>query len=153
MNKLLFLLFLFTTFLSFGWSDQFNNSEPLILNGEQLTIDDVARFRKTIKISAEAQYRVVRSHQLLISGAKFNLPIYGLNRGVGLNKDRKIFKGDAIDPEIKEISEQFNKNMIYSHSTGVGSDMPQEVIRAAMVVRLNTLLRGVSGIHLRQWIY
>jgi histidine ammonia-lyase len=131
------------------WSDPFDDSNPLILNGEDLTIYEVvnvARFKQKVQVSFEIKQRVAHAHALLMSAAKFDLPIYGLNRGVGLNKDRKIFKGDAIDPEIKEISTQFNKNMIYSHSTGIGSDMAEEVIRATMLVRLNALLRGKSGI-------
>lgn len=130
-----------------AWSDQ-----PLILTGKDLTVEEVvnvARFHKSVKISPEARERVERSHQLLLRGAKDNQPIYGLNRGVGLNKDRKIFKGDAIDPEIRQISTQFNRNMIYSHSTGVGSDTAEEVIRAAMLVRLNMMLNGVSGIQVK----
>lgn len=124
-------------------------SDPLLLTGENLTVDDVvqvARFNQPVKISSEAKERVIASHRLLLSGAKFNLAIYGLNRGVGLNKDRKIFKGDSLDPEIKQISEQFNKNLIYVHSTGIGTDMPEPLIRAVMLVRLNTMLRGVTGI-------
>ena len=143
------IFIIINVFSTLGWSAESEDSQPVILNGDNLTIHDVvnvARFRQTVKISSEAKKRVAHAHELLISGAKFDLPIYGLNRGVGLNKDRKIFKGEAIDPEIKEISEQFNRNMIYSHSTGVGSDMPEDTVRAAMLVRLNTLLRGVAGI-------
>lgn len=147
-NKFINLFFL-TVFSLFAFCEEDSALSPLILDGESLTINqvvDVARHGQKVEISKEAKKRVSDSHELLIKGAKFNLPIYGLNRGVGLNKDRKIFQGEAIDPEIKAISEQFNRNMIFSHSTGVGSDMPEEVIRAAMLVRLNTLLRGVAGI-------
>jgi histidine ammonia-lyase len=121
----------------------------LALDGSHLTTEDVvkvARFGEEITISPDTINQVERSHQLLLAGAKFNLPIYGLNTGVGLNKDRQIFKGDTIDSEIRAISEQFNRNLIYSHSTGIGAEASEEVVRAAMVVRLNTLLRGISGI-------
>ncbi|MEC7838699.1 MAG: aromatic amino acid ammonia-lyase [Chlamydiota bacterium] len=127
-----------------GWS-----LEPLTLDGNNLTITDViavARYGQSVTISKKALQQVKDSHSLLLAGAKKNLPIYGLNQGVGLNKDRKIFDGDAIDPEVKVISEQFNKNIIYSHSTGIGSEMPEELIRATLLIRLNTLLNGVAGI-------
>lgn len=125
------------------------SADPLVLTGETLTVDDVvqvARFMRPVEISPTAHDRVGRAHRLLLSGAKYNLPIYGLNRGVGLNKDRKVFQGATIDPEVMQLSEQFNKNLIYSHSTGIGSDMPEALVRASMLVRLNTLLRGVAGI-------
>lgn len=125
------------------------SANSLILDGEHLRVEDVvqvARFGQPVQIAASAKDRAGRAHGLLLSGAKYNLPIYGLNRGVGLNKDRKIFHGDTIDPEIMQLSEQFNKNLIYSHSTGIGMDMPEALVRASMLVRLNTLLRGVAGI-------
>src|SRR5262245_12390911 len=125
-------------------------AEPaLVLDGETLTIEQVvqvARFSRPIQVNAEAKERVARAHKLLLSAAKFDLPVYGLNRGVGLNKDRKIFAGDTLDPEVKRLSQEFNKNMIYSHSIGVGPNMPEELVRATMLVRLNSLLKGVSGI-------
>jgi len=79
-------------------------------------------------------------------GAKKNLPIYGLNRGVGLDKDREIFKKGEIDPEVRKISERFNKDPLYSHSAGVAPEASEEVVRAAMLVRLNTMLLGRTGV-------
>ena len=46
--------------------------------------------------------------------------MYGLNRGVGLNKDKTIFKGDVLTPEARKESEQFNLNDIYATSAAVG---------------------------------
>ncbi len=121
----------------------------VLLTGDALTIEqlvDVARYGAKVKVTDAAKERVRASHDLLLQAAKANMPIYGLNRGVGLNKDKKIFQGDAIDPEVKKLSQEFNKNMIYSHSIGIGPNMPEELIRAALVVRLNTLLKGAAGI-------
>lgn len=122
---------------------------PIQLNGESLTIEQVFEISKEhakIEIDNKALERTIRSHALLLAAGKQDLPIYGLNRGVGLNKDRKIFQGDTIDPEVLESSQKFNRSMILSHSTGISTDMPEEIVRAAMVVRLNTLLKGFSGI-------
>lgn len=145
MNKILPIMFslLISTFV-FSYED-----EAIILNGQSLTIEQVYQVAKgqvKIAIAPEALEKANRSHELLLAAGKNHLPIYGLNRGVGLNKDREIFKGDAIDPEVLALSQSFNRNMIYSHSTGISNDMPEEIVRAAMVVRLNTLLKGYSGI-------
>jgi len=142
--NILLVLILNLMYPTLGWTE-----EPLLLDGDSLTITDViavARNGRSVEISDEAFQKVKDSHTLLLAGAKNNLPIYGLNHGVGLNKDKKIFKGSTIDPEVKAISEKFNKNIIYSHSTGIGPEMSEVMIRATLLVRLNTLLNGLSGI-------
>lgn len=152
LSRVLLSLLLSLTLLTKGWAISFKEEPPLLLTGNDLTLEDVvhvARFKQPVALAPDSLQKVAQSHALLLSGAKFDLPIYGLNRGVGLNKDRKIFQGETLDPEVRKISEEFNRNMVYSHSTGVGSDMTEEVVRAAMVVRLNTLLKGVAGIQPR----
>lgn len=122
---------------------------PLALNGKQLTINDVTNIAKhgqLIVIEPKAFDTVKRSHQLLLLAAEKDLPVYGLNRGVGLNKDKTIFKGSALTPAARQESEQFNMNDIYATSAAVGPEAPKDIVRAAMVARLNTLLLGNAGV-------
>ncbi len=124
-------------------------TEPVILDGKNLTIEEVvkvARQNVFVKIDNGALVKVKRSHQLLLLAAEKDLPIYGLNRGVGLNKDKTIFKGNVLTAEARKESEQFNMNDIYATSAGVGPNASREVVRAAMVARLNTLLLGNAGV-------
>jgi histidine ammonia-lyase len=79
-----------------------------------------------------------KSYELVLAAEEQEIPIYGLNRGVGLNKDRKI-------KDNKEASQQFNINNLRSASAGVGPDAPEILVRAAMVIRLNTMLLGRTG--------
>lgn len=74
------------------------------------------------------------------------MPVYGLNRGVGLNKDKTIFKGNVLTSQVRKESEQFNINDIYATSAAVGLNAPRDVVRAAMVARLNTLLLCNAGV-------
>jgi histidine ammonia-lyase len=125
--------------------------KTLILTGRDLSLEDVvrvAREQMPVQADTRAIERVARSHELLLLAAKRNLPIYGLNRGVGLNKDRKIFKRGEIDPEVRKISERFNKDLLHSHSAGVAPEAPEEAVRAALLVRLNTMLFGKTGVQL-----
>lgn len=124
-------------------------SAPVILNGHQLTIAnvvDVASHHAKVAVDANSMTLVERSHALLLLAAKKDMPVYGLNRGVGLNKDKVIFHGDALSENALRQSEQFNLNDIYATSAGIGSIASREVVRAAMLVRLNTLLLGHSGV-------
>jgi histidine ammonia-lyase len=65
---------------------------------------------------------------------------------VGLNKDHEIvdIKGKLTDEVIK-LSQKFNLDLIHAHSAGVGPEMSQHLVRATMVVRLNSMLFGATG--------
>ncbi|MCE5318642.1 MAG: aromatic amino acid lyase [Parachlamydia sp.] len=124
-------------------------SEPILLTGQNLQIEEVVRAMNDpvqVKIDPSAWERVRRSHALLLQAAREDHPIYGLNRGVGLNKDRTIFQGDTIDPEAREASERFNRNLLYSHSASVEPELSKKIIFPVMLIRLNTLLQGKAGV-------
>jgi histidine ammonia-lyase len=64
-------------------------------------------------------------------------PIYGFNTGVGKLKDSAI--------PIEQIR-LFQAMLINSHSAGIGDPLPEEVVRAALLLRANALARGCSGL-------
>ncbi len=123
--------------------------QALVLTGRDLTIADVARVaRDQLPVRAEpaALERVARSHRLLLLAAKQGLPIYGLNRGVGIDRDKQVFRASELDPEARRASERFNRNLLYAHSAGIGPAAPEDHVRAAMLARLNTMLYGAAGV-------
>ena len=61
---------------------------------------------------------------------------YGINTGFGR------FVSKAIPPEL---SEELQLRLLRSHACGVGEPYPDEVVRAAMVLRANALAKGFSG--------
>ncbi|RKP45872.1 aromatic amino acid lyase [Cohnella endophytica] len=112
------------------------------LNGRSLTISDIGRIAidgAQVRVSVEAEEKVTRAHQVLLELAAEGQPIYGLNRGVGVNKDR------TIEPDFLE---KYNRNLIRSHSSGVEPFATHDEVRAIMAVRLNTLLTGGAGVRL-----
>ncbi len=118
------------------------------LDGRSLTAAQVlavARQDCAVAIAPEAAQRAGRAYDLLLAYARQDKPVYGLNRGVGLNKDQTIFQGGEISPEVRRLSEQFNRNLLHSHSAAYGAEAPRDVTRAAMLIRLNTALFGGSG--------
>lgn len=119
----------------------------LVLDGRSLTIPDVvsvARGNTQVTLDPAAMDGVRQSFELLLGAAEQGIPIYGLNRGVGENKDKTIFSG-AITPEARQLSERFNANNLRATSAGVGPEASEELVRALMVIRLNTILAGHSG--------
>jgi histidine ammonia-lyase len=61
---------------------------------------------------------------------------YGVNTGFGRFVSRSI-------PD--ELTEELQLRLLRSHSCGVGPPYPDEVVRAAMLLRANTLAKGYSG--------
>lgn len=110
------------------------------LSGSSLTIEQVvkvAKERARVEITPEAMERLKASRALVFELAESNVPVYGFNTGVGWNKDKRVFK---------EFFEQYNRNLILSHTLGVGPMASEEEVRAIMLCRLNPLLLGVTGI-------
>ncbi|NLH50655.1 MAG: histidine ammonia-lyase, partial [Myxococcales bacterium] len=63
--------------------------------------------------------------------------VYGINTGFGSLKDVAIGSADLA---------RLQRNLLMSHSAGVGEPLPVEVVRAAMLLRANALARGASGV-------
>jgi histidine ammonia-lyase len=112
----------------------------LIINGHSLTIADVvavARERQHVELSAEARGRMQASRAYVESLLAPDAPaVYGINTGFGIFANRPVSPHDSA---------QLSRNLILSHATGVGNPFPEEVVRAAILIRANTLALGHSG--------
>jgi histidine ammonia-lyase len=122
----------------------------LVLSGGPLSIADiieVARQGKSVEISPKARARVATTFEVVLAAARANLPVYGLTTGVGWNKDKEALKeAEALDPDLMAASQLFNLGTLRAHAAGVGEPLPDDVVRAAMVIRLNLLLTGDGGV-------
>ncbi len=63
--------------------------------------------------------------------------IYGVNTGFGILADHRISPDDV---------DALQKNIVLSHAAGVGEPVQRELVRAIMLVRANSLLKGYSGV-------
>ncbi|MBI4759414.1 MAG: histidine ammonia-lyase [Chloroflexi bacterium] len=113
------------------------------IDGRKLTIDEVvvvAREAKTqVALAEEAKARIQRSRQLVERLVESQTVVYGITTGFG------ALKGRFISPEH---SQELQRNLVMSHAVGVGEPLPEEVVRAMLLIRANTLARGYSGIRL-----
>lgn len=112
----------------------------LELTGENLNIDNVwAVSRGEVKVRlAESARAKVRASRAYIEGqVEKGEVIYGVNTGFGAFSSVKISKADIV---------QLQKNLIRSHSAGIGEPFTKEQTRAIMLLRAGALARGHSGI-------
>ncbi len=116
--------------------------QVLKLTGSSLTlenIDEVARHFRFVELSEKAVKNVLRSRAVVDKLSATKESYYGLNTGFGDLCDVKIPKKDVKKLQL---------NLIRSHSVGVGDLLSEEVVRAMMVIRVNTLVQGNSGVRL-----
>nr|WP_267919484.1 MULTISPECIES: histidine ammonia-lyase [Mammaliicoccus] len=110
------------------------------MNGKDLTIQDIKQFLKEdgqISISEEALVNVRKSRETVEKIIKNKETIYGITTGFGLFSDVLIEKEKYNDLQV---------NLIRSHSCGTGKPFPDNVSLIMMVLRLNTMLKGHSGV-------
>ena len=110
------------------------------LDGDSLTLDElirVAREHYPVSVSEVASQRVRASRAVIDGLLHDGRPMYGVTTGFGALHDR------TIRPEDIEL---LQRNIILSHAAGVGDDLPPEVVRAMMALRVNTFAKGCSGV-------
>ncbi|MEJ7802490.1 MAG: aromatic amino acid lyase, partial [Candidatus Limnocylindria bacterium] len=113
---------------------------PLPLSGRDLTIDnvvEVARGRRSVALDHEAARRMGESRAVIERLVAAGATVYGVTTGFGDLSDVRI--------EPSQTAE-LQQNLVRSHAAGVGDPLPDEVVRAMLVLRANTLAIGLSGV-------
>ncbi|TML41627.1 MAG: histidine ammonia-lyase [Actinobacteria bacterium] len=114
------------------------------LTGDDLTIDDVwavAVDGAEAALSDLAREKIARARALVERAAHGTREhTYGINTGFGRFVSRSI-------PE--ELTAELQLRLLRSHACGVGEPYPDEIVRAAMLLRANALAKGFSGARAR----
>lgn len=114
--------------------------KTITINGNDLTVNsavDIIENNYRIKLSPAALTKVKASRKLIDSWIKKDEVIYGITTGFGEFKDVKIPQKDI---------ELLQRNLIVSHSAGVGSYLPDNIVKLMLLFRINSLAKGLSGI-------
>lgn len=109
----------------------------IALSGETLTVDevwDVAVEGAEARLAPGVRERMRASRELLESIRGEHT--YGVNTGFGRFVSERV-------PD--ELAEELQLRLLRSHACGVGEPYPEEVVRAAMLLRANALAKGYSG--------
>ena len=118
------------------------SQKTVILDGQSLTIQDivnVARNGYQVELTEQAKKLVSECAASVLDWVAEGRVVYGITTGFG-------DLATVVIPRDK--SRQLQENLLMSHACGYGEDLPEDFVRAIMLLRINTLTRGYSGISL-----
>ncbi len=116
--------------------------KKIIINGRDLGLKEmiqVAREGYQIELSSEAINNIKFSRGIVKKIVEEEKTVYGINTGFGKFSDVKISQDDC---------NALQRNLIISHACGYGPILPKDETRAIMLLRINALSKGYSGISL-----
>ncbi|XP_043716229.1 phenylalanine ammonia-lyase-like [Telopea speciosissima] len=125
--------------------DRFTRSDSVVLQGQSLRVADVVAVARrqpdvTVRLdSTAAKPRVDESSNWVMAQSCKGTDTYGVTTGFGATSHRRTNQGVDLQRELIRF---LNAGVI----VGDGNELPGDIVRAAMLVRTNTLLQGYSGI-------
>ncbi|QIE45664.1 aromatic amino acid lyase [Pseudohalocynthiibacter aestuariivivens] len=112
------------------------------IDGRTLTINEIARVARddvAIELTKDAIRRVTECEAFLETLIDEGRPIYGVTTGFGALDGRKVSRADNHAQQV---------NLLKSHAAAYGPPMSRDTVRAMMVIRVNALATGQTGVHL-----
>ena len=113
--------------------------KKIILKPGQLTLDHLNAIHAGIcqlSLPESARVAVRASHALVKAAAEGDAPVYGVNTGFGKLANKRIDKDQLAT---------LQRNLIRSHSVGVGEPLAAPIMRLMMATKAASLARGYSG--------
>ena len=98
-------------------------------------------FRQHVSLSLDdsAKAAIQAAEQTVLDVIKENRTVYGINTGFGLLANTRI--------DVDEL-ELLQRSIVLSHAAGTGDFMSEDTVRLLMLLKINSLARGYSGIRL-----
>lgn len=117
-------------------------TNTVIIDSKSLSLDDVVnvtRHNYKVTLSEEAIKNINKGKDIVEKTLQDNKIVYGVNTGFGAFCKEIISKSNI---------KQLQKNLLLSHATGVDEAFSEDVTRAIMLLRANTLASGNCGVRL-----
>lgn len=112
-----------------------------LISTKELTLKDLRALCKedfTIGLSDEARHHIVRCREYLDNKIKnTRQPVYGINTGFG-----SLYNKNIPDDQLEQLQE----NLVKSHACGTGPDVPVEIVRLMLFLKVQSLSYGNSGV-------
>jgi histidine ammonia-lyase len=114
-----------------------------LISDKKLTLHDLAAVhagKTEIRLSEEVKNKITRCREYLDQKLERSTqPIYGINTGFGSLYNRNI-SHDQL--------EKLQENLVKSHACGTGAEVPKEIIRLMLFLKVQSLAYGYSGVQL-----
>ena len=112
----------------------------LPLSGQNLTLSRIATALargQRLALTADARRRIRASRAIVDRLHDDPTPHYGINTGFGILAHKRVPSADI---------EKLQENLILSHAVGVGDEVPADIVRLMLLLKVNGLAVGLSGV-------
>ena len=118
--------------------------EQHYISAERLTVarlQEILDRRMPIALSEDARQRIARCREYLDNRIEHaGQPIYGITTGFGSLCDISVGRDELA---------QLQRNLVMSHACGTGEQVPSEIVRLILLLKIQSLSYGYSGVQLR----
>ena len=104
---------------------------------EHISIDFFRKAQDKLSLSAAATQRIAHNRAYLDNILQEGDTYYGINTGFGSLCNVRI-----KDDELSQLQE----NLVCSHACGMGDEVPEEIVRLMLLLKVHGLSRGYSGV-------
>jgi histidine ammonia-lyase len=127
------------------------------LDGNSLTRAQLVQVARgaSVELDDGALAAVAKAAEFLAAQVQREEPIYGVSTGFGSNADKLLGGHPMRDAHVdasspgRSLHVELQHNLIVTHAVCVGAPFAADVVRAMLCIRINTLLRGHSGIRVQ----
>ena len=115
-----------------------DHTKKLNLNDLRVFLNDQ---HATVQLSEATKESILKCRNYLDEKLKTNgAPIYGINTGFG-----SLCNVIIPDNQIEQLQE----NLVKSHACGMGLEVPQDIVKLMLLLKVQSLSYGKSGVQLQ----
>lgn len=104
------------------------------------TVEEIIKKKMKLELSEESKEAVVKCRRYLDDKIKNSTtPVYGISTGFGSLCDQNI--------PLEDLS-TLQRNLVISHACGFGDEVPQEIVKIMLLLKIQSLSYGHSGVQL-----